>query len=300
MTSRRADRCILCAAADGDQRLREKLGAAEAARLAERCLKRVHLAIAAFGGRTLPSTDGMEVAEFASADAAAAAACQMQQRVRELPPAGGLPMALRVGLHVGPESAIDAGADGDETVRLAAQLAEMARDGRILITGETMLALPVLARETTREIDRVSLADRDLPLSICEILWLEDGERSPVDTLPLARLARRSPIGLSLRHGGDERSFPPGWEAVTLGRDVHCDIVIADKMASRLHARIERRGDRVVLIDQSTNGTWLRTAEGAESVLKRAESDLGTRGSLSFGHPGRADGESVAFTIHRS
>lgn len=298
MTSPRSDRCILCAVVDGGQRLRDKLGAPEAARLAERCLKRVRMAVAAFDGLMLPGSAETVAAEFSSADAGAAAACQMQQRVRELPPAGGLPMALRVGLHVGPVSAADA--DGGETARLAMRMAELARDGRILVTGETVQALPVLARETIREIDRIALAGRGTPLRICEILWLEDGERSPIDTLPLSGLAGRSRISLSIRHATDERSIAPGWDALTLGRDANCDIVIADKMASRMHARIERRGDRVVLVDQSTNGTWLRRADGSEHPLRREESDLDGSVSLSFGHPSRADGEVVAFTIHRS
>ena len=62
------------------------------------------------------------------------------------------------------------------------------------------------------------------------------------------------------------------------------DVVIADRKASRVHAHIERRRDKFVLIDHSSNGTWV-TADGkAEVTLRREELILRGRGHISFGH----------------
>jgi adenylate cyclase len=60
--------------------------------------------------------------------------------------------------------------------------------------------------------------------------------------------------------------------------------VIADRKASRLHARIERRRDKFVLIDHSSNGTYVTVQGEAEIALRREELALRGRGQISFGH----------------
>ena len=71
---------------------------------------------------------------------------------------------------------------------------------------------------------------------------------------------------------------------VTLGRDINNDIVIADRKASRMHAHIERRRDKFVLIDHSSNGTWVTVEGKTEITLRREELILRGRGHVSFGH----------------
>jgi DNA-binding response OmpR family regulator len=47
-------------------------------------------------------------------------------------------------------------------------------------------------------------------------------------------------------------------ETITIGRAVENDVVITSRRVSREHARVERQGQRVVLLDlASTNGTFL-------------------------------------------
>jgi len=83
-----------------------------------------------------------------------------------------------------------------------------------------------------------------------------------------------------------------GQPAVTLGRDPQCDVVITDKMASRMHARIERRRDKFVIVDQSSNGTYVTVDGEREILLRREELILRGKGHISFGHahqPGTGD-----------
>ena len=72
-------------------------------------------------------------------------------------------------------------------------------------------------------------------------------------------------------------------ESIVLGRDAGCQIAIADRMASRHHARIERRREKFFLIDQSTNGTYVAFAGEAEIALRREEVMLRSRGRIAFG-----------------
>jgi len=53
-------------------------------------------------------------------------------------------------------------------------------------------------------------------------------------------------------------TFSVGENSVTLGRDAACDIVLSDDRASRMHARIIREGDHLVITDESSsNGTFV-------------------------------------------
>jgi adenylate cyclase len=54
---------------------------------------------------------------------------------------------------------------------------------------------------------------------------------------------------------------------------------------SRRHARIERRGDAFVLVDESTNGTFVQTEDRRVAFVRRGEIRLWGEGWLSFGEP---------------
>lgn len=57
--------------------------------------------------------------------------------------------------------------------------------------------------------------------------------------------------------------------AVRVGRSSHCEIVLADDVASREHCRIEREGDRIFLVDlESRNGVKVngRRVEGRREL----------------------------------
>jgi adenylate cyclase len=89
---------------------------------------------------------------------------------------------------------------------------------------------------------------------------------------------------VKLKHGQREIELGATQSVLTLGRDQQSDVVIADRKASRLHARIERRRDKFVLIDHSSNGTYVTVDGEAEMVLRREELVLRGRGRVSFGH----------------
>ena len=72
---------------------------------------------------------------------------------------------------------------------------------------------------------------------------------------------------------------------ITLGRDAQNDIVIADRKASRLHARVERRRDKFVIVDQSSNGTFVTVDGEPEIMLRREELMLRGRGRVTSAMP---------------
>jgi pSer/pThr/pTyr-binding forkhead associated (FHA) protein len=68
-----------------------------------------------------------------------------------------------------------------------------------------------------------------------------------------------------------------------MGRDKTCDVLVPEKTASRNHARIERSGLQFVLIDESTNGTYVAMEGHNEVLLRHDRLLLRGRGKIGFG-----------------
>lgn len=288
------ERCILFADIAGSTRLYEKLGDTEAKHTIERCLKRVKMAVEAFHGRVVKTLGDAVMVEFNDVEACVQSACQMQQRVADLPPAGGQMLAIRVGFHCGPVLMENGDVFGD-AVNLAARMTDVARGGQIIASRSSIDSLPPLMRQAMRELPAVSVKGKAEPVRVCEVLWQDEGDLTVM--LPQPTTAKPVSAELHLRHDGKELDLAPAWEVLILGRDKLVDVMIDDPMASRQHARIERRGDKIMLIDQSTNGTWLVFSGEKEQQLRREEAVLLRTGRLSFGHPWREGDESVEFVI---
>lgn len=88
---------------------------------------------------------------------------------------------------------------------------------------------------------------------------------------------------LRVRYGPVEMVLDQPNASIVLGRDASCNIAVADRMASRNHARIERRRDKFYLVDQSTNGTYVVIADEPEIALRREEIMLRGEGRVAFG-----------------
>ncbi len=84
--------------------------------------------------------------------------------------------------------------------------------------------------------------------------------------------------------------------AISIGRHASHGIALKDPMASRNHAQIERRKDKFVLIDLSSNGTFVSMKTGEEFKLRREEMLLHGSGAIAFGHsPRDKNAEIVGF-----
>lgn len=286
---------ILFADVAGSTRLYEKLGDAEARHTVERCLKRVRLAVEGCHGRVVKTIGDAILAVFADTESCLQAACQMQQRVADLPRVGGMVIAIRVGFHSGPVLEENADIFGD-AVNVAARMADIAKAGQIIATASSIERLTPLARQAARELEAVPVKGKSEPVRVCEVIWRNEGDLTLMRPVAAA-VKKPARAELRLRHATCDVVLAGNWDVLILGRDKAADVVIADPLASRQHARIERRGDKIVLVEQSTNGTWLTFAGESERPLRREEITLERSGRISFGHPWREDSETVEFSI---
>ena len=70
-----------------------------------------------------------------------------------------------------------------------------------------------------------------------------------------------------------------------LGSADNADLVVVSPHASRAHARIEHRKQFFVLIDHSTNGTFIQTEDEQVTFLRRGELRLWGNGWIALGEP---------------
>jgi adenylate cyclase len=274
---------VLFADVAGSTRLYEQLGDAQALATIGRCLALVQDASRGHGGRVVKTIGDEAMVVFPTADQAAAAATEIQHQMSELARVGKLRVAFRVGFHFG--AAIEA--DGDvfgDSVNVAARMVALAKSGQVILSAATAEALSPSLRGSLRELDVMTVKGKEKDIAILELLWQDSAELTALLTRPKLRAVR-----LELRHGARALELHSGSSSLTLGRDAQNDVVIADRLASRLHARIERRRDNFVLIDQSSNGTFVTVEGQGEIQLRREELKLQGRGHISFGHPYAAD-----------
>ena len=231
------------------------------------------------------------MAVFETAEDGMQAACEMQLRVVAMPPCSGVRLAIRIGFHYGPALVERNDVFGD-TVNVAARMAGFAKGGQIMTSGDTVNALPPLLGQAARELDALTVKGKAEDIRIFEIIWQESDELTMMSP-GLARTTEPAALRLRITHGGREYLLDRDNQQLTMGRDVANALVVADQRASRQHARIERRRDKFVIVDQSSNGTHVVFAGEPEIVLKREEAMLRGSGYITFGHPRRDDGSDV-------
>lgn len=80
-----------------------------------------------------------------------------------------------------------------------------------------------------------------------------------------------------------------------LGRANDCDLAVNSDLASRHHAQLVYRKGKFVLIDQSTNGTFVKTQGGKEVYVQSEAVPLSGSGFISLGKAVSVDNEHLIY-----
>jgi adenylate cyclase len=257
------------------------------------CLAHLKKAAEDCGARVINRSADKLMVLLPTPDAAADAAAAMHAAMDTLPNAGETKLALGIGFHHGPVIQKDNEVWGD-TVNLAAQLVEQAASGQIITTRETASHLSPLYRAWMRKLYSIDIKGRSGQVALCELVWRADDNAT---LFAKNRTTRQAATTLTVvyRHTTIQRRRDR--DSVTIGRDPHCGITIADDQASRLHCTIERRQDKWFLIDHSTNGTYVSVDGSAEVLVQREEFTLTGRGRIACGQPSVSTKEIVGFIV---
>jgi hypothetical protein len=213
-------------------------------------------------------------------DSAVAAAEAMHRTLDES--AAGQPVTLvgRIALHAGPVIEKEGDVFGD-AVNVAARLVALAKPRQILTSGDTVQLLPPALHGELRSLGLTRVKGRATELALHEWVW----EKALVTKLVSRGPQAGKAVSLVVRAPGATVRVTAERPRITVGRQPFNDLVVEDDRVSRLHARIELRGSRFVLCDESSNGTHVMPLAGAPSVLRSEEGDLGTMGFFGLGAP---------------
>jgi class 3 adenylate cyclase len=273
---------VLFADVTGSTKLYESAGDREAVDAIARCVEVLRRAAEASRGRVVKTMGDEVMALFPSPDAAAEAATRMQTAVEALPATRGQKLGLRIGFHAGPVIQRDHDVFGD-SVNLASRLVEQATKGQVLTSAHTVALLTPAMRNSTRQLYDITVKGKEEEIALCEYLWQKSADITDFSALTSVLKAPRS--GLRLRYRGKDLIRRRREESIVIGRDLGCQLVIVDPKASRQHCVIERRQDKFILRDHSTNGTYVAIEGEEEIVLRREELTLRKHGWIAFGQP---------------
>ena len=233
--------------------------------------------------------DGM-VCRFDEADAAFAAACDMQSAAVAAEEGEDTKLTIKVGFTWGPVVTASGDVFGD-TVNVCARLSGLGTPHQVLTTQETIDALSPDLRTRSRPLYPIKVKGRVGEVKVCEVLWRADPDMTEALGRPAAP-ASRDWI-LKLTYAGATVEVDSGG-AVKLGRDKTNEVVVPSTLASRVHARVYCRGGNFVIADQSSNGTYVMTdGSSREVTLRREEALLGERGYIGLGGPASKHGDHV-------
>ncbi len=290
---------VLFADVVGSTKLYDTLGDAAAKQMIDECLVVLQSVVLKYGGRLIKTIGDEIMCVLPSADSGCVAATDMHHKVMALPTVSQIKRSVRIGFHFGPVIEENNDVFGD-TVNVAARMAGLARGMQIITTGSTVANMSKMLQASTRNIAALSVKGKGDEVSVSEVIW-QGGEELTMTTSSLAYTSKA--VSLRLEHIAHGRSWvvDNAHTSIVLGRDAQCEVVIADRNASRQHARIECRRDKFFLVDQSTNGTFVVMANEAEVLLRREEIMLRGTGRIGFGHSvDLPDAEFVRFTIEGS
>jgi adenylate cyclase len=150
-------------------------------------------------------------------------------------------------------------------------------------------------RASVRQIDVTTLKGRSSEVALFEVLWQTEDITSMVPGIATEARPGRT-MRLRLRFQDRELVVDERHSSITIGRAEDNDVVVKGSLISRLHARIEINRNKFVLIDQSTNGTFVQTADGEESFVRRDSLQIKGTGMIGLGRlPEQGSQQTIRF-----
>jgi adenylate cyclase len=274
---------ILFADVVGSTRLYELMGDLKARDMVAICIDVMRNATEQHEGTVIKTMGDEVMSSFPTADQALNAAAQMQQQISRHSQlkVEGQPVAIRIGCHFGPVVLENRDVFGS-TVHTANRMTSQAKAGQIMTTAAMVERLSPQWRAVVRQVDIATLKGQGSEVALFEVLWQTEDVTSMIPAIALA--ARSGPaVRLRLRFEDRDIVLDEQHPGINIGRAEDNDVVVKGNLISRLHARIEINRHKFVLIDQSTNGTFVQTDDGDEAFVRRDSVQIKGKGFIGLG-----------------
>lgn len=296
MSTGKSDSTVLFADICQSRQIYLTLGDVQGQKLVADCLALLTSAAFRHQGELIKTIGDEVLCLFPAPNMAVEAGMDMHRSLSTLPFAH--PNLDRPSIHLGVHAGDVVRRDNDifgDAVNVAARLTSMAKGGQILTTEQTLRRLPLDQQAKARFTDKLCLKGQSEEYSVFEVIW-EAFDLTVMCACPRDFDLPRACLIMRYRDQCIEvdRSRP----IITLGRHKSSDIQVNAASASRIHARIEQRKGKFILVDLSTNGTHVFTENGQSFLVHRDESALSEDGFLGLGQEVAPDSEqAIAFTF---
>jgi class 3 adenylate cyclase len=274
---------ILFADVVGSTKLYEQLGDLRARDMVGVCIEVMRAATDQNNGSVIKTMGDEVMATFPSADDALNAAAQMQKQIAAHPSlkVDDHTVAIRIGCNFGPVVLENRDIFGS-AVHTANRMTSQAKAGQIMTTANMVEQLSADWRASVRQIDIATLKGRSSEVALFEVLWQPEETTSMVPAIA-NRERPAQPQRLRLRYQGQELCIDESRANVNIGRAEENDLVVKGNLISRLHARVEMNRNKFMLIDQSTNGTFVLGKDGEEAFVRRDSMQIRGEGLIGLG-----------------
>ena len=285
---------VLFGDVSGSTALYRAVGNERAQALIEKTLSLLREATKREGGRVVKTIGDEVMCRFGDASAAARAAVDMQRRLHALPVDPGANLKVRIGFAYGPTVDRDGDVFGD-VVNVAARLAAMAKADQILTTEATMALFDRDLRAMSRLFDKTPVKGIKEEVSVVQVLWEARNQTVLVKTGPTETVMSQK---LQLSCKGQNWALTPPELPRWIGRSEECEIPLAAPFASRKHVRLEYRRGKFMLVDESSNGTYVEMEDSGKMrvvyVRNEAFALVGS-GRFSLGTRPESDEYAISF-----
>jgi class 3 adenylate cyclase len=292
-----AQRAVLFVDVTDSTKIYESLGDTVALALINGLFSHLDKTVAKYSGSVIKTLGDGLLCMFENPDDGFRAACEMQSSVTSLAQRASNRLQIKIGFTYGPVILSKGDVFGD-TMNVCARLVTLANPEQILTSGQTVEALSPGLRPRCRELFPTRIKGKAEEVPVSDVIWRYDPAVTETN-LTRADLTRAAPMSLKLIYRGNIFVVNRTRPTLQMGRDDSNDIVTVSLFASRIHSRVQWREGHFVLIDASTNGTFLLVDEHSSEVhLRREEAMLAGRGWIGLGKSAAKHGDhSVRFTL---
>ena len=265
----------------GSTQLYDRFGDTKASATVALCLEIMKDATHQFNGTVIKTIGDEVMSTFETVDDAMGAAVMMQSRITSETREDGIPVTIRIGCHYGPVVQEQNDIFG-AAVHTANRMTSQAKAEQIVLSGFTVEQMSPELRKQTRQIDVATVRGRLDEVALYELVWQPEEATSMLPTIEWENRDRRaSKLLLNFRDSTIEMSDKR--KSINLGRADDNDLVVKGNLISRIHAKIEMRRGKFVLVDQSTNGTFIQNVRGQETFVRRDTTELEDEGTIGLG-----------------
>lgn len=278
----------------GSTQLYDKFGDTKASETVALCLDVMKDATHQFDGIVIKTIGDEVMSTFTTVEDAMSAAVAMQARISaDAKQDDRIPVSIRIGCHFGPVVQEQNDIFG-AAVHTANRMTSQAKARQIVISGGTVDRMNPELRKQTRQIDVATVRGKLDEVALYEFLWNPEEATSMLPTIEWESKAKKA-ARLILKFRDQNVEVNDQRKTVVLGRAEDNDLVIKGNLISRIHAKIEMRRGRFVLVDQSTNGTFVQTIQGEETFIRRDSAEIRGEGTIGLG---RVESPGASLAIH--